>query len=173
LSSKPSEFPFKIEPLSEHHDKTGFSSGVDALDSYLLRQAGQDTRKYAAVTFIATPDGTTIAGYYTLSQYAVHLDVVPPFLAKGLPRYPMVPATLLGRLAVSSSFRGQRVGSALLVNALKRSLELSRQIASAGVVVDAKDESAASFYKKYGFIELPTVQRRLFLPMKTIEMFFR
>ena len=84
----------------------------------------------------------------------------------------MVSATLLGRLAVSTDFRGQRIGETLLMDALHRSLELSRQVASAGVIVDAKDDSAVSFYKKYGFLELPTVKRRLFLPMGTIERLF-
>ena len=84
----------------------------------------------------------------------------------------MVSATILGRLAVSTDFRGQRIGETLLMDALHRCLELSRQVASAGVIVDAKDDSAVSFYKKYGFLELPTVKRRLFLPMGTIERLF-
>ena len=119
-----------------------------------------------------TPDGKTIAGYYTLSQYAIGLDVVPYELAKRLTKYSMVPVTLLGRLAVSSNFRGQGLGERLLIDALLRSLQSSRQVAAAAVVVDAKDVSAADFYKKYGFIELPKVERRLFLPMGTIEQLF-
>ena len=85
----------------------------------------------------------------------------------------MVPTTLLGRLAVSTEFRGRRVGETLLMDALRRSLELSKQVASTGVVVDAKDDSAVSFYTKYGFLDLPKVERRLFLPMGTIEQLFR
>jgi predicted GNAT family N-acyltransferase len=84
----------------------------------------------------------------------------------------MVSATLLGRLAVSSDFRGQRLGERLLTDALHRALGSSKQIASAAVVVDAKDEHAITFYTKYGFIELPSVNRRLFLPMGTIEQLF-
>jgi predicted GNAT family N-acyltransferase len=163
---------FAIEPLGAKHDRTAFSCGEEALDSYLHEQAGRVARKRAAVPFVATADRKTIAGYCTLSQYAIQLDAVPDAIAKKLPKYPMVSATLLGRLAVSAQFRGQRVGETLLMDALHRSLELSKQVSSTGVIVDAKDLSAVAFYKKYGFLDLPNVERRLFLPMGTIEQIF-
>jgi len=164
---------FAIEPLGEKHNRAAFSCGVDARDSYLHKQAGQDARKRAAVPFVATPDGQTIAGYYTLSQYATALDAIPEEVAKRLPRYPMVSATLLGRLAVSVEFRRQGLGETLLMDALHRCLASSQQIASAAAIVDAKDESAVRFYKKHGFIALPKIENRLFLPMGTIEQLFR
>jgi len=164
---------FVIEPLGPKHDRAAFSCGVEILDAYLHKQAGQDLKKRAAVPFVITPDGTTIAGYYTLSQHSVQLDESPGEVAKKLPKYPMVPATLLGRLAVSSAFRGQGHGATLLMDALYRSLHHSREVASAGVIVDAKDAAAFAFYKKYGFLELPRIERRLFLPMGTVEELFR
>jgi predicted GNAT family N-acyltransferase len=164
---------FVIEPLGPKHDRAAFSCGVEALDVYLHKQAGQDLKKRAAVPFVITPDGKTIAGYYTLSQYAVQLDAIPEEVAKKLPKYPIVPATLLGRLAVSTAFRGQGLGALLLMDALNRALQHSRELASAGVVVDAKDAAALAFYKKYGFLELPRVERRLFLPMGTVEQLFQ
>jgi ribosomal protein S18 acetylase RimI-like enzyme len=164
---------FVIEPLGPKHDRAAFSCGVEFLDAYLRKQAGQDFKKHTAVPFVLTPDGSTIAGYYTLSQYAVQLADVPPEVAKKLPKYPMVPTTLLGRLAVSTAFRGQRHGETLLMDALYRILQHSREVASAGVVVDAKDGGAISFYRKYGFLELPRVERRLFLPLGTVEELFR
>lgn len=163
---------FLIERLSAQHDRAGFSCGVPSLDAYLHKQAGQDARKRAAAVFVASPNGRTIAGYYTLSQYAVRLDAVPPTIAQRFPKYPMIPATLLGRLAVARDFRGQRLGEFLLMDALHRSLALSEEIASVGVVVDALDESAAAFYRKYGFFELLAGDRRLFLPMGTISQLF-
>jgi GNAT superfamily N-acetyltransferase len=138
---------FVVEPLSSRHDRAVFSCGVPALDTYLHRQAGQDLKKRAAVSFVITPDGRTIAGYYTLSQYAVQLDVVPPEIAKKLPKYPVVPATLLGRLAVSTAFRGQGLGVILLMDALYRALAHGREVASAGVVVDAKDAGTPTSHK--------------------------
>jgi predicted GNAT family N-acyltransferase len=172
LSRELEERQLVFEPLGQKHDRAAFSCGVDALDTYLQKQAGQDAKKHAAAPFVLTPDGKTIAGYYTLSQYAIDLGEVPEEVAKKLPRYPAVPATLLGRLAVSSDFRGKGLGEKLLMDALYRSLKLSEQVASTGVVVDAKDEAARAFYRKYGFLELPKISRRLSLPMGTIEKLF-
>lgn len=163
---------FVIEPLGTKHDRAAFSCGNQQLDFYLHRQAGQDMKKRAAVPFVITPDHKTIAGFYTLSQYAVDLGELPEEVSKKLPRYPMVPATLLGRLAVSLDFRGQGLGAKLLIDALNRAVQSSRQVASAAVVVDAKDSQAVAFYKKYGFIELPRIERRLFLPMATVAQLF-
>jgi len=164
---------FVVEPLGPKHDRAAFSCGVEILDAYLHKQAGQDLKKRVAVPFVITPDGTTIAGYYTLSQYSLQLDEVPAEVAKKLPKYPIVPAALLGRLAVSVAFRGQGHGATLLMDALYRTLQHSREVASAGVIVDAKDAAALAFYTKYGFLELPRIERRLFLPMGTVEQLFR
>jgi len=171
LSDESDKPKFAFEPLGQKHDRAAFSCGVEPLDTYLQKQASQDAKKRAAVPFVLTPDGKTIAGYYTLSQYAIELRDVPQEVAKKLPKYPLVPATLLGRLAVSFNFRGKGLGGTLLMDALHRSLQLSEQVASSGVLVDAKDD-ARSFYKKYGFIELPKIDKRLFLPMATIEKLF-
>ena len=164
---------FQVQPLGPYHDRTGFSCGVEPLDNYLKKQARQDVKKRVAAAFVLTPDGKIIAGYYTLSQFSVDLGMLPQDIARKLPKYPIVPATLIGRLAVSAAFRGQGLGELLLMDALCRSLALSKQIASAAVVVDAKDDRAVSFYGKYGFLELPNMPGRLFLPMATVEQLFR
>ncbi len=85
----------------------------------------------------------------------------------------MVPTTLLGRLAVSIAFRGQGHGATLSMDALHRSLGYSKEITSAGVIVDAKDPAAAAFYRKHAFLDLPKIERRFFLPMGTVEELFR
>jgi len=172
LADEAKESHFFIEPLGSKHDRAAFSCGVDSLDIYLQKQAGQDLKKHAAVSFVLTPDGKTVAGYYTLSQYAVQLENVPEHAAKKLPKYPMVPTTLIGRLAVSSAFRGQGHGETLLMDALYRICQHGRELASAGAVVDAIDGAAVAFYQRYGFLELPKVPRRLFLPMGTIQALF-
>lgn len=161
----------KFEPLGGH-DRAAFSCGTEALDNYIKKQASQDARKNAAVIYVATPDGKTILGYYTLSQYSIQLDEIPPEIAKQFAKYPALPATLLGRLARHTSTKGQGVGELLLLDALYRALTMSEQIASAAVVTDAKDQKAVDFYKKYGFIELPKTERRLFLPMASVSTLF-
>jgi GNAT superfamily N-acetyltransferase len=163
---------FKIEPLGKNHDRAAFSCGSESLDQYLRNQAGQAVGKNLAAVFILTPDGKKIAGYYTLSSYAVQLDEIPEEIGKKLTRMREVPATLLGRLARSVEFRGQGIGGVLLVDALKRALQNSAQVASWAVIVDAIDEEAAEFYRGYGFIPFPNQSNRLFLPMNSIQKMF-
>jgi predicted GNAT family N-acyltransferase len=163
--------PIGIELLDRNrHDRAAFDCGVPALNSYLQRQASQDVEKRAAVVYVAVIEHPTIIGYYTLSQFSIELAGLPQTVAKRLARYPVVSATLLGRLAVSNALKGQRLGETLLFDALRRSLAQSAYIASAGVVVDAKDEQAAAFYRRYGFQPILGADRRLFLHMKTIHL---
>lgn len=159
---------FRIEPLSQKHNRAAFTCRSEPLQRYLRNQAKQDAQKHAAVVYVLTLDGRTIAGYYTLSQFSVRLEDVPPDVASRLAKYPDVPATLIGRLAVDDKYRGQGLGEKLLVDALQRCFVHSSEIASFAVVVDAKDGQAKSFYQKYGFRELPGVPNRLFLPMETV-----
>ena len=166
------EAPYRIEPLGSQHDRAGFSCGVEPLDRYLQRQAAQDVRKHVAAAFVITPDGTTVAGFYTLSAHVVNLGDLPEQVSRKLPRYPHVPATLIGRLAVSRNFRGQGLGELLLLDALHRVLASAREIASAVVVVDAKDERAREFYLRHDFIPLPSQPNRLFYPVATIRKLF-
>jgi len=163
---------FKIEPLGKYHDRAAFSCGKESLDQYLKTQAGQATSKNLAAVFVLTPDGRKIAGYYTLSSYVVKLDEIPEEIARKLTRMQEIPATLLGRLARSVEFRGQGIGEVLLVDALKRALQNSAQVASWAVVVDAKDDEAVNFYKRYGFIPFPNKPNRQFLPMNSIRKTF-
>lgn len=160
---------FRIELLGSQHAREAFTCSSEPLQKYLRNQGKQDTRKHAAVVYVLTPDGRTIAGYYTLSQFSVQLHDIPPDIARRLARYPDIPATLIGRLAVDDKYRGQGLGEKLLLDALQRCLVHSRQIASCAVIVDAKDEQAKSFYEKYGLLELPEIPNRLFLSMATVE----
>ena len=166
---------FVIEPFDKRkHDRTAFSCEHAALVTYLKQQANQDIKKHVAAVFVLTPDGRTIAGYYTLSQYAVELDDIPLELREklNLPKYQQIGATLLGRLARNLEFKKQGIGELLLMSALEKALHHSKSIGSAAVVVDAKDEQAKKFYQRYGFIELPDHPSRLFLPMETIAQMF-
>ena len=157
-----------IEAISSHHDRLVFSCGVEALDRYLKRQAGQDTRKHVAVTFVLVEAGKpAVLGFYTLSATSLRLSDLPESTAKKLPRYPLVPAILLGRLAVSQNHCGKGYGELLLIDALKRCMD-TQNIGWAVVLVDAKDEQAAAFYGHYHFIRLAPGSLRLFLPRPTI-----
>jgi len=166
----PGDDAFVVEALGTHHHRDRFDCGIDALNRYLRTQARQEMARDVAVVYVLVAAGqpATIAGYYSLSSTAVRLAEWPGATRKRLPRYPLVPATLLGRLAVDQSYRGRRLGERLLIDALRRSLRASQSVASVAVIVDAKDAPGARFYTRYGFLPLADQPLRLFLPMKTI-----
>jgi GNAT superfamily N-acetyltransferase len=161
----------RVEVLGPRHDRNSFASGVDPLDRYFRTQAGQDARKNLAAPFVLVlPDGT-IAGYYTLSSTAVQLGELPEKAVRKLPRYPLVPATLLGRLAVDHSHRGKGYGRFMLADALYRAMR--SEIASLAVIVDAKDDNARRFYQRESFLPFPDQPMKLFRPMADIAQLFK
>ena len=161
---------WRIEPLRPGRDRAAFDSGVPPLDRYLRSQAGQDMRRRVAAVFILVlPDGC-VAGYHTLAATAVDLSALPQAIARSLPRYPLVPATLLGRLAADRRYRGRGFGRHLLADALSRSLR--SEVASFAVVVDAKDEQARAFWLREGFLPFPDRKMKLFLPMAQVADLF-
>jgi GNAT superfamily N-acetyltransferase len=100
------------------------------------------------------------------------VEELPPDLARKLPKYPLIPATLLGRLAVSREHQGQKLGTLLLMDALYRSWKNSTEIASVGVVAEAVDDAARKFYLRHEFMSLAEHPRKLFIAMKTIQKAF-
>ena len=163
----------RIEPLHPRHDRKGFTSGADELDRYLLQQAKQDAKHHVAAPFVLLdPPTGRVAGYYTLSAFAVEPGHLQPEIARRLPRYPLLPATLLGRLAVATVFQGHGYGELLLLDALHRTLTLAPQMATIGVIVDARDDRAAAFYRRFEFQSLPTQPRRMLLALGTIARLF-
>ncbi|MEO6667295.1 MAG: GNAT family N-acetyltransferase [Nitrospiria bacterium] len=167
------ETRYRVEALGSRHDRSGFSCGSPPLDQYLRTQAGQDARKRVAAPFVLCEGrGYTVLGYYTLSAVGVDIGKWPETVAEKLPRYPVVPATLLGRLAIDRRFQGHGAGEYLLMDALHRSVQASRQVAALAVIVDAKGENAVAFYRRYEFIPFADQPTRLFLPMRVIEKVF-
>lgn len=158
---------YTFELLTAKHDRNGFDCGVPALNRYLAQQALQDKRKRVAIPHVATPDGCRVASYHTLSSTSVLLLDFPGEFRRQLPKYPLVPATLIGRLAVDRDFAGTRLGGLTLMHALKASVGGGLTIAAAGVVVEAKDDNAAGFYGHFGFLRLTGT--RMYLPMRTAE----
>jgi GNAT superfamily N-acetyltransferase len=160
----------KIEALTAHHNRDGFSCGVDSLDRYLRTQASQDVRRKASGVFILVelrkPD--VVLGYYTLCATGIAQGDVPAAARKYVPRYPLVSATLIGRLAVSETRQGERLGAMLLADAVQRAYASAATVGSSMLVVDAINERAAAFYEGNGFLRLPD-SRRLVLPMHAIK----
>jgi predicted GNAT family N-acyltransferase len=164
----------KIEPLNaRQHIRSSFSCGKDSLDRYLQKQASQDIKKRVSTVFVLVDDpDLNVLAYYTLSAFTVDITVLDAAFAKRLPRYPQLPATLLGRLAVDNRQKGKGLGELILVDALRKSWATSQQIASLAVIVEALDEEAIQFYLKYGFQPFTQDPMKLYLPMKSIEKLF-
>jgi ribosomal protein S18 acetylase RimI-like enzyme len=156
---------------AKRHARDGFSCGIESLDAYLKSRARQDKEKYAAAVFVVA-QGPAVIGYYTLSAYTVNPGELPEELVRKLPRYPNLPATLIGRLAVDSRYQHQGFGEELLMDALKRARDSTSQVASLAVVVEAENERAAKWYGDYGFMQFPDHPDKLFLPMKAIQKLF-
>jgi ribosomal protein S18 acetylase RimI-like enzyme len=157
---------FRIDAYSSAHKRSQFSSGSVPLDRYFREQVSQDIKRRIVTCFVAiSVESDAVAGFYTLTATGIALDTLAPQVAKKLPRYPVVPAVLMGRLAVDRRHQGHGLGSALLADALTRTSRAELGIFA--MVVDAKDEAAQRFYEHFGFTLLTGENRRLCLPIAT------
>jgi hypothetical protein len=118
---------FKIEPLdSRKHDRSDFCCGKDSLDNYIRKQTSQDVKRRVSTLFVLIDEPEfNVLAYYTLSTYTIDITVLDEAFAKGLPRYPLLPATMLGRLAVDDRQKGKRFGELMLLDALQKALNAS------------------------------------------------
>ncbi len=160
-----------IEPLNNSkHQRSAFSCGKESLDNYIRKQASQDLKKKVAMVFVLTDTpNTNIIAYYTLSSYTVDITELNESFAKKLPCYPLLTATLLGRLAVDITQQGKHLGEVILIDALKKAFLSTSTVASLAVVAEAIDENAVKFYQKYGFQTCKQNPLKLYLPMKSVE----
>lgn len=158
---------FVIEPLGGL-DRAHFASGSPPLDRYLKESASQDVRRLVASCFVVVEAATqSVAGYFTLSAYSVPANEMPLDVLKRLPRYPVLPAALVGRLAVDARFQGRGLGAAMLADAALRVLRGDAK--AFALLVEAKDESAAAFYQRHGFRRFANRPLSLFLPLETLK----
>ena len=157
------------EPLGNQHDRTHFDCGVLVLNDYLAKYAKQDVKRKASAVFVLVDrtDPKRIIGFYTLCATSVELSELPEKVTKKLPRYPEIPAILVGRLARDVNYPG--VGELLLSDVIARCVRVASEIAASLIVVDSKGDAATRFYAKFGFISLPKLADRMFLPMQTAE----
>jgi len=154
---------FTVESLRAQHDRTSFSCGVAALDRYFRELVSQDIRRRLSNCFVALDPAATVAGYYTFAATGVPLAELPADQMRRLPRYPSIPAGLIGRLAVDQRFHGRGVGSVLIVDAVARAMRADSAIYA--LVVDAKDDLARRFYIHHGFRPFLSRPMTLFLPL--------
>ena len=160
----------KIEPFGSHHNRGSFTCGVESLDCYFKTQAKQDVKRKINGVFVLVDlhAPTEVIGYYTLCATALAHGDVPLIIRKHFPRYPLVSATLVGRLAVLEFLQKRGFGALLLADAVKRAYASASVIGSSMLIVDALSDKAAAFYEANGFVRLPDASLRLILPMHSI-----
>jgi GNAT superfamily N-acetyltransferase len=156
---------FRIEPLTPAHDRKAFSCQVSALDRYFRELASQDIKRRVSNCFVACDASGTIAAYYTFAAASLPLTELTADEARRLPRYELLPAGLIGRLAVDARFRGQGLGGALILDAALKASRADPAIFA--LIVDAKDEGAVAYYEHLGFRRFVSRAMSLFLPMAT------
>lgn len=142
-----------LELLTADHRLNDFSCGNPALDHWLITHALASQRADIARTYLALEDDVVV-GYLSLTTGSVRPDEAPKRHARGMPRHP-IPTILIARLAVEQHHQGKHFGSRLLGEALRRAVTASDTVAARLVVVDAIDEAAAAFYRRWGFIDAP------------------
>lgn len=155
--------PFIVEPLESGHDRRSFTCGVEALGRYFREQVLQDMRRRLSNCFVAVDAAGEVAGYYTFSASSLPMTELPPDEAKRLPRYPLLPAGLIGRLAVATGHTGQGLGAALILDAVERATRAEPAIFT--LIVDANDDNASHFYAHLGFRPLTSRPSSLYWPV--------
>ncbi len=158
-----------VTALATKHDRGSFHCGVESLDRYFKTQASQDVKRKANAVFVLSTAERrdTVIGYFTLCATALGQGEVPEAARKHIPRYPLVGATLLGRLAISSDRQGSGLGAILLAHALRKAYSSSSSVGSSMVVVDAIGDPAIAFYEAHGFTRLGQ-SLRLVIAMRTL-----
>lgn len=155
--------------MAKEHERSQFSCGQPALDEFVRTRVSQYEKRRLGKTFVAVVKGEKrVLGYYTLAAGAVAFEHLPHAASRKLPKHP-VPVVLLARLAVDRSAQGKRLGEGLLLDALQRVLDLSSALGVHAVEVDALDDKAAAFYRKFGFTPLLDEPLHLYLAIATIE----
>lgn len=157
-----------IAPLDGSFERTQFDCGDDALNRFIRQHARQQQDKHLGQTRVAVAEGLRqVMGFYTLSAGSIGFQSLGEQLRRKLPKYP-IPAARLGRLAVDKSAQGQGLGHKLLAHAFTAVVELSGKIGITVMVVDAKDEKAATFYRRFGFMSCQDQPLALYLMMETL-----
>jgi GNAT superfamily N-acetyltransferase len=157
----------RIEKLTRAHAVESFDCGKEPLNRFLVRYALQSQQAGASQTYVGLV-GDELAGYYTLAFGTVEHAAAPDRIGKGLARHP-IPLMVLARLAVSNNWQGQGVGSAMLRDAVLRTLQAAEIAGLRALAVHAKDNEPRAFYERYGFIPSPTDPYHLLALLKDIK----
>jgi GNAT superfamily N-acetyltransferase len=161
--AEPSYTP--LAPLDGGHDRAVFDCGAPALNLYLRNYALQNQKRGIVRNYVTThADNKVVVAYYSLVYSSLDQKLLPVKVIKGLGKYD-IPVMLLARLAVDKREQGKGLGKALLKNAVLRTMQAAEIAGLKLLLVHAKDEAAADFYRKYGFEPVIDDELKLFLPV--------
>ena len=152
--------------LTEEHEVSGFDCGNEALNDWLIKRALKNQGSGASRTFVICRDGQVI-GYHALASGSVERIIAPKSITRNMPE--SIPFMVLGRLAVDVTAQGERLGAALLKDALLRTLAVSKNVGVRAVLVHAISVEAKRFYLGYGFQESPIDPMTLLLPIRRMK----
>ena len=138
--------------LEADDDASQFDCGVPVLNDWLRRRALVNHLSGASRSYVATA-GRRIVGFYCLSAGAIQHVTAPRNIRRNMPE--PIPVVVMGRLAVDVNFQGRGLGPALLQHALERTHEVAASAGIRALLGHAKDETAAAFYKRFGFVPSP------------------
>ncbi len=157
------------EPIAKKHHRQDFDCGQSDLNAFLRNYARQSHERGAAKTFLAIDDGDgeTVYGYYSLSPACVEYARTPEVLRRGLGRYE-IGAYRLSRLAARMDLHGQGLGGQLLLAAGRRCLRVAQEVGGTVMLIDAKNESVATWYASYGALPLLDAPLTLLLPLHLV-----
>ena len=158
---------FVIEKLARHHVVEDFDCGQAALNRFLIRFALSSQHANASQTYVGLADAAVV-GFYTLVVGEVAYADALERLTKGLVRHP-VPLMLLARLAVGAAWQGKGIGSGLLKDAMRRTVQAADIVGIRALAAHAKDDAARAFYEHFGFVASPTDSLHLFILTKDLR----
>ena len=156
------------------HDRSAFSCGFAPIDNFLKSSLSDQIKAGMVAAWIATADDDpAVLGFYTLGAMAVRADLGPKKWQRA--GVPDVPVIYIRAVAVREDMQGKGLGTALVVDAMQRCLQISDEMGAAAIVLDVlKDdhfERRWSFYEELGFQPLgdPESPERVFIPMANVR----
>lgn len=155
--------------LADCHQLDSFACGEPSLDDWLKRRARANQINDASRTFVVA-EGVEVIGYYCLAAGAIDRDAAPKSLRRNRPD--PIPVMVLGRLAIHQAHQQKGIGTALLRDAIARTLQVAEQAGMTALLVHAISESARRYYLSRGFLESPLRPMTLCLPLVTARQGF-
>ena len=158
------------QPLADQHRLADFDSSVPSLDDWLKRRAAKNQTNGSSRTYVVC-EGDAVIGYYCLAAGAIGHAEAPSSMKRNRPD--PVPVLVLGRLAIHKEHHQKGIGTALLNDAIRRSIQAADIAGVTALLVHAISEQARRFYLSRGFIESPIKPMTLCLMLATVEQALR